>query len=71
MRLRLTHGSILLLRSQGGGENKTVKLAKRREQIAAASRKSRAKRKREITDLRDENAKLWGEVVVLKKRLSP
>mmetsp|Transcript_6155 Transcript_6155/g.9631 ORF Transcript_6155/g.9631 Transcript_6155/m.9631 type:complete len:194 (-) Transcript_6155:1199-1780(-) len=45
------------------------KISKRRSQIAAASRKSRAKRKRELTDLRDENNGLRAEVSQLKKRL--
>lgn len=53
----------------GDGDEKAARLKKRRLQIAAASRKSRAKRKKELTVLKEENEKLWTEVVSLKKRL--
>jgi len=45
------------------------KLNKRRLQIAAASRKSRAKRKREMAELKDHNKFLEGRVAQLEKRL--
>jgi hypothetical protein len=44
-----------------GGEDDDEKKAKRRKQIAAASRMSRARRKRELEDLRDENERLREE----------
>ncbi|GBG26728.1 Hypothetical Protein FCC1311_029492 [Hondaea fermentalgiana] len=44
-----------------GGEDDAEKKAKRRKQIAAASRMSRARRKRELEDLRDENERLREE----------
>mmetsp|Transcript_10129 Transcript_10129/g.32196 ORF Transcript_10129/g.32196 Transcript_10129/m.32196 type:complete len:419 (-) Transcript_10129:440-1696(-) len=44
-----------------GEENDEEKKAKRRKQIAVASRMSRARRKRELEDLRDENERLREE----------
>jgi hypothetical protein len=45
----------------GGEESEADKVKKRRQQIAAASRASRARRKRELEDLRDENKRLREE----------
>jgi len=50
-------------------DERQERLRKRRSQIAAASRKSRAKRKREVTILKTENERLSSEIVGLKKRL--
>jgi hypothetical protein len=53
----------LPIESSGGGgeETEAEKVKKRRQQIAAASRASRARRKRELEDLRDENKRLREE----------
>jgi len=45
----------------GAEESEAEKVKKRRQQIAAASRASRARRKRELEDLRDENKRLREE----------
>jgi chromosome segregation ATPase len=69
--------------SEGKEESADNKLSKRRAQIALASRRSRAKRKAELTELREQNnelearnsllsahnAQLQAEVAQLKKKL--
>lgn len=50
-------------------DDKEERLRKRRSQIAAASRKSRAKRKKEVNILKQENEKLCTEIDLLKNRL--
>jgi hypothetical protein len=51
-------------------EDEADRLTKRRSQIAAASRKSRAKRKHELTTLREANEELEKENEWLRMRLS-
>lgn len=59
-------------RKSGMGVNITEemeKLSKRREQIAAASRKSRERRKIELMNLKKENQLLWEHVDLLNSQL--
>ncbi len=63
------HGSN---KKSGTGVNITEemeKLSKRREQIAAASRKSRERRKIELVNLKKENQLLWEHVDLLNSQL--
>lgn len=63
--------AVNLLSSSTGAKvsDKEERLRERRSQIAAASRKSRAKRKREHSVLKEENELLLLEVSALRKRL--
>lgn len=62
--------AVKLLSSKAASvSDKEERLRERRSQIAAASRKSRAKRKREHSVLKEENELLLLEVSALRKRL--
>eukprot|EP00924_Labyrinthula_sp_SR-Ha-C_P002449 snap_masked-scaffold_16-processed-gene-4.31-mRNA-1 protein AED:1.00 eAED:1.00 QI:0/-1/0/0/-1/1/1/0/226 len=65
----LSNGELKQQTLKNQEEIRKERAEKRRSQIAAASRKSRAKRKQELINLKCENERLWKEILALKSGL--